>query len=468
MTPTAVPETIASRYRVLREIGKGGMGAVYLVEHLRTGDHLALKILLSKLGSDPQFVERFKREARASARIKSDHVVRIIDADVAPELGGAPFLVMELLEGSDLKKVLKARGRLPPTEVVDYLGQVARTLDKAHSLGIIHRDLKPENIFLHQREDGSTIVKLLDFGISKMGGDDAEAASMTQSGAILGTPHFMSPEQARGHSDKVGPPADIWAIGLIANKLLTGDHYWNSTSVAEIMAQILLAPLPPPTQRCPSLPPAFDAWFARSCDREISRRWPSVTEQIAALAQALGVPSPASISQSTPALSAASAASVLTGAPTPSSGFSPAPSSSQAAWSGAHAPVEPATTVGFSDDVLPKSSPLPKILFAACLALGLVGAAAGGVVLYQKHHARVAASGPVPPAEPVAVAADAGSATPIAAPTNDHPPTASAPASAPPPAPSASARVVAAPKPVTRPTYAPPATKPTAFNPAAP
>ncbi|MDB4997164.1 MAG: Serine/threonine protein kinase PrkC, regulator of stationary phase, partial [Myxococcaceae bacterium] len=142
----AADTIIASRYRVLKELGRGAMGVVYLVEHAHTGDQLALKLLIGHAGCNPDAVARFKREARASARIKSENVVKVVDADVAPELGGAPFLVMELLNGSDLEKHLAQRGRLSFEEVVTYLGQAGRALDRSHAAGIVHRDLKPENI----------------------------------------------------------------------------------------------------------------------------------------------------------------------------------------------------------------------------------------------------------------------------------------------------------------------------------
>jgi serine/threonine-protein kinase len=287
---------IASRYRVLRELGRGGMGAVFLAEHVHTGDHVALKLLLGHAAKDPTAVERFKREARASARIKSEHVVKVIDADVAPELDEAPFIVMELLEGCDLEKLLSARGKLAPAETVSLLAQAAVALDKSHAMGIIHRDLKPENLFLHRREDGSETLKIVDFGISKMiEGDvpDSQRAGLTSSGAMMGTPLYMSPEQAKGHVSEIGAATDVWAMGLIALRLLTNDKYWTATSVAELMVQILSDPMPPPTKRWPSLAPAVDAWFARSCARKPAERFASVGEQVAALATALGLPADA-------------------------------------------------------------------------------------------------------------------------------------------------------------------------------
>jgi serine/threonine protein kinase len=285
------PTLIASRYRVLRELGRGGMGVVYLVEHIHTGDQLALKLLLPQAGASPELVARFKREARAPAMIKSEHVVKITDADVAPELDGAPFLVMECLSGLDFDKHVETQGPLAPTEVVEIFRQVASALDRAHALGITHRDMKPENLFRHRRENGEHIVKLLDFGISKVAADparDIATGSLTRTGAVMGTPLYMSPEQARGTT--VGPPTDIWALGLIAYYLLTGDIYWRANTIPELMVAILADAMPPPSSRSPrGLPSAFDAWFAKSCDRVPEQRFRTVADQTAALASALGV-----------------------------------------------------------------------------------------------------------------------------------------------------------------------------------
>ena len=282
--------TIASRYRVLRELGRGGMGVVYVVEHLHTGERLALKLLHGTAAANPEVIARFKREARAAAQIKSEHVVRVTDADVAPELGGAPFFVMELLEGCDLEKALEKRDRLHPDAVIAILSQVARALDRAHAIGIVHRDLKPENIFLHRREGGAPIAKVLDFGISKFGSREAgngNGVGTTADGTLMGTPAYMAPEQARGAVEAMGPATDIWAIGLIALRLLTAETYWTADSHGELMVQILVTPMPAPTERWPWLGRAFDVWFARSCNRDPAARWSSVSEQVEALTAAL-------------------------------------------------------------------------------------------------------------------------------------------------------------------------------------
>jgi serine/threonine-protein kinase len=198
-----------------------------------------------------------------------------------------PILVMELLDGRDLGTELKRRGAIPAGEVVLYLRQVARALDKAHALGIIHRDLKPANLYLTQRDDGTPLVKILDFGIAKLA--DGVSGELTQDGTIFGTPWYMSPEQARGQASKVGPSIDLWALGLIAFRLLTGRNYWTAEGMAALIGQIVYDPMPPPSQMAPHLGPRFDEWFARACNREVELRFTSASEEIKQLAEALGV-----------------------------------------------------------------------------------------------------------------------------------------------------------------------------------
>jgi serine/threonine protein kinase len=283
--PSPIPKVIAGRYRVVRLIARGGMGAVYEVEHSHTGQRHALKVLLARENVPQELITRFKREARASANIKSEHVVRVTDADVAPELGGAPFLVMELLEGQDLE-TLASVSRPEPAVVVDWLRQVASALDKAHRLGIIHRDIKPENLFLARMSDERpAIVKVLDFGIVKMTED---ATGITGSGEVLGTPQYMAPEQATA-SAHITPATDRYALGLVAYRLLAGESYFQG-EVMTILAQLLHDKMRPPTLKHPELGKAFDDWFARACHREPESRFPSAGEQIEALAAALSLP----------------------------------------------------------------------------------------------------------------------------------------------------------------------------------
>ena len=278
-----VVREIAGRYRPLRLIGQGGMGAVYEVEHLHTGQRLAMKVLNAHRHSVS--VERFRREARAASRIQSDHVVRVTDADVAPELGGAPFLVMELLDGCDLERRAET-SPISSSDVVEWLRQVALALDKAHQAGVVHRDLKPENLFLSRRDDGTSLVKILDFGIAKMMVTDAGA--LTDSGQWVGTPYYMAPEQVEDPTGPISGQVDIFAIGHIAFRLLVGRTYRAPGTLPQILVQILKHETEPPSARGATLGPAFDAWFLRSCDREPKKRFSSAAEQVEALASALG------------------------------------------------------------------------------------------------------------------------------------------------------------------------------------
>ena len=291
--PEHLPEgtTLAGRYRIVRQLGQGGMGAVYLVDHVNTEQQLALKLLHPSIVKDEVALTRFRREARAPAKIGSEHVVQVTDADVAPELGGVPFMVMEWLRGSDLEALVQARGALPKGEVVALLRQAARALDKAHALGIVHRDLKPENIFLTSREDGSSLVKILDFGIAKLTKGDGDAAGLkaTGTGQIFGTPFYMSPEQIKGEIERIAPPTDVWALGIIAYRLLLGVEPWTAQNITQLVAQIAYEPLPTPSARGSVVGIGFDAWFERCCARSADDRFATAGEAIAALATALGV-----------------------------------------------------------------------------------------------------------------------------------------------------------------------------------
>jgi serine/threonine-protein kinase len=299
-----LPSIIASRYLPVRVIGRGGMGVVYEVVHERTGEHLALKLLLAGGAAPITDLHRFKREARAPAKIKSQHVVHVLDADTAPELENAPFLVMELLEGLDLEQAATL-SRPSPATVVEWLRQIAPALDKAHRLGIIHRDLKPENLFLANQETRPPLLKILDFGIAKITEEDSTA---TASGQILGTPRYMAPEQATQNS-KITGATDLYALGLVAYRLLAGESYYRGPMLS-VLAELLHGVPSAPSARHPHLGAGFDAWFLQACHRQPECRFASAAQQIEALAGALELPCAPDAGQrtlpSTPAADAAS------------------------------------------------------------------------------------------------------------------------------------------------------------------
>ena len=285
-------DLFAGRYQVARQLSIGGMGAVYEVVHLETKRRRALKVMRPELLADESARARFKLEAQVAATIESEHIVEVVDAGVE---GGVPFIVMELLRGEDLGAVVARRGRLPPTEVVELCAQAARALERTHAAGIIHRDLKPENLFLTAREDGSPRVKVLDFGIAKVVEDNRHASRAT---ASIGTPVFMAPEQISGA--RLGPPADTYALGHIAYNLLCGAAYWDTEASANNLYSLLLKiPVGPPEAASTragrsgaTLPPGFDAWFAKAVAPAPEARFQSAAELVTALAGVLGVAAP--------------------------------------------------------------------------------------------------------------------------------------------------------------------------------
>jgi serine/threonine-protein kinase len=286
------PGTVfAGRYFVVRPIKAGGMGAVYEVQHVRTHKPHALKVMHPDVVARKGAREKFEQEAYVGARIRSRHVVDVVDAGI-DDTTGLPYLVMELLVGSELAALVEREGRIEPARLVDYLAQVARALDKAHAVGIIHRDLKPENIFVTKAEDGTPFVKVLDFGIAKI----VEGAAREGTDET-GTPLYMAPEQtARGQP--IGPPTDVWALAIVAYECLVGQTYWRAGSVAEFYRELLFDELAPARARAiedrAELPEAFDAWFARCLARDPSERFQSAGEAVAALAKVYGVEPPAS------------------------------------------------------------------------------------------------------------------------------------------------------------------------------
>jgi serine/threonine-protein kinase len=278
-----LPAMIGRRYRPIRLIAKGGMGAVYEVVHANTGEHLALKLMLARSLLTPELVERFRREARIHSSVKSEHVVRVVDADVAHEIDDVPFLVMELLNGQDFERICLER-QPSSAEVVGWMRQLAIALDKAHAEGVVHRDLKPENLFLAERDGLPPIVKILDFGVAKIATEGDGQATAT--GQILGTPRYMAPEQAVD-AKQISAAADRFALGLIAFRLLCGRHYFAGDNMVVLLSRVGRGPQERPSALGSKLGPAFDAWFARACALSPRDRFATCAAQVEALAQAV-------------------------------------------------------------------------------------------------------------------------------------------------------------------------------------
>lgn len=275
-------QMLAGKYRVERILGRGGMGMVVRARHVQLDEPVAVKLMLPEVALSPEAVARFTREARAAAKIKSEHVVRV--TDVATLEDGSPYMVMEFLEGRDLESLVHERKRLPVEEAIEYFLQACEAIAEAHSLGIVHRDLKPANLFLGSRRDGSPIVKVLDFGISKisstMGGSDG---AMTRTSAIMGSPLYMSPEQMTSSRD-VDARSDIWALGVILYELLSGAQPFTGETLPQVCAQVLEAKPARLGSLVPGLPTGLEAAVHRCLEKEPAARYGGVAELARALA----------------------------------------------------------------------------------------------------------------------------------------------------------------------------------------
>jgi len=280
--PVKIGEIVAKKYRIDRPIGAGGMGVVVAAFHLELEQPVAIKFLNGEAAARADASERFRREARAAARIRSEHVARVLDIELLDER--IPYMVMELLEGHDLERELEQTGPLPIPVAVDYVLQAIDAVAEAHAHGIVHRDLKPTNLFLARRPDGSRIVKVLDFGISKLiGAEFGAGAALTRSASIFGSPLYMSPEQMRSARD-VDARSDIWSLGAILYELIAGRPPFIGDSMPAVCVAILNETPRPLQQFVPSAPPAIDEILSRCLARDPAARFDSVADLAAALA----------------------------------------------------------------------------------------------------------------------------------------------------------------------------------------
>ena len=283
-------EIVAGRYRLLERLAMGGIGEIWVAEHLHLKQEFALKFLKEELLASPaaagDILERFRFESQVSAMLgsKTRHIVSVHDAG---DSEAGPFLAMEFVSGCSLADELNASGPMPPARLAIILDQVADALAAAHAAGIVHRDIKPANILLRDEPDGSIFVKLADFGIAKATNLELplDRPKDTTAMTLVGTPDFMSPEQVRG--DNVQPATDIWALGVTCYKLLTGALPFQSQSRIARLSKILLDPFPPPSSRCLGLTAAIDAWFSRALAKDPEDRFRSVKEMSAAFTRAI-------------------------------------------------------------------------------------------------------------------------------------------------------------------------------------
>jgi serine/threonine-protein kinase len=282
MEAPITPGTIlAEKYRIERELGSGGMARVFEVMHLQLGERAAIKVLRPEVAHMDGVVERFSREAKAMSRLKSEHVARVMDVGQLP--GGEPYMVMELLEGSDLSEVVDAHGSFAPTDAVDIMLQACEAIAEAHSRGIVHRDLKPSNLFLTHRADGTPSVKVLDFGISKFaGGDAVESMSLTHTRALLGSPLYMAPEQIASARD-ADERADQWGLGTILFEILANAPPFQAQTLRHLQFKILHEQPRSLREINPSIPAGLETATVRCLAKDPDARFPD----LAAFAKAL-------------------------------------------------------------------------------------------------------------------------------------------------------------------------------------
>ncbi len=277
-------QIVAGKYRVERMLGRGGMGVVVAARHVSLDELVAIKLLLPEACLVAEAVARFEREARAAVRIKSEHVARV--TDVGRTESGVPYMVMEYLDGEDLSAWLRQRGPLPLELAVDFVLQACVAVADAHSVGIVHRDLKPSNLFCVRRSDGQLLVKVLDFGISKLTSptqvDEAAPLAVTKTAAIMGSPLYMSPEQVRSAKD-VDVRSDIWSLGVVLYQLLTGTVPFAGEVFGDVAVKIATESAPLLSAQRPDVPPELDAVVQRCLAKPRDERFPNVAELALAL-----------------------------------------------------------------------------------------------------------------------------------------------------------------------------------------
>ncbi|MDP9152310.1 MAG: protein kinase [Myxococcota bacterium] len=275
-------DVLAVKYRVERVLGAGGMGIVVAAHHLQLETKVALKFLLPHMVDNEDAVRRFEREARAAAKIRSEHVARTLDVGVLDN--GAPYMVMEFLEGEDLARRLATNGPMGIEQAVEVVLQACEALAEAHSLGIVHRDLKPANLFWVDQPDGLPCIKVLDFGISKFTtfGGSASDKSMTLTASRMGSPLYMSPEQMVS-ARNVDARTDLWALGIILHELLTGEDPFHGETLPEVCLKIATMAPPPLRKLRPDAPVGLEAVILRCLEKDRERRYPDVPALAVAL-----------------------------------------------------------------------------------------------------------------------------------------------------------------------------------------
>jgi serine/threonine-protein kinase len=437
--PPPVTGLVAGKYALVRLIGRGGMGSVWEGTHASLGTRVAIKFIEAEYANSNEARARFDTEARAAARIQSKHAIQIFDHGITEN--GRPYIVMEMLLGEPLDRRVERLGRMSLQETARVLQQVCRALQRAHDAGIVHRDLKPENIFLvRSHDDDDEIAKVLDFGIAKIQPPPGQqgVSSSTKTGAVLGTPYYMSPEQARGLRN-VDHRTDLWSLGVIAYKCTVGVLPFEGESVGDLLVKICTAPLPHPSHAVPGLPTTFDAWFMRALDREPDRRFQSAAELSDGLLFAAGLSvrrgptssQPMAMGHASPHSMPVHSVPHAMPTPTPRGQSQPPPTAHSPAATPGYAHASPGLTGAPFVTSQPRAPKSSRGLIVASIIAAMVGVAAGSVAIVKLTSrsdssnaspaptASIAASAPTSsaPAPPASAAASTTPSTTASPPT---------------------------------------------------